>query len=105
MSTLTTAEETETPKGWHELVNAMLTNTKGMWPEVDFMQVKEKFGSLRVHFESPEEIYGAVSDYIETYEQASRHTCVECGSVHTTRMSSRKGWVSPYCAEHTPRGE
>ena len=100
-----TTDECEIPLGWDALVEYMLTSTFAMYPNVEFTQVKEKFGSLRTHFEAPEDVYHAVSNYVETFEQASRTTCVVCGSVHTTRMSSLKGWISPYCEIHMPKGE
>lgn len=95
-------EDCEIPAGWHALISNMLSTTRAMWPSVEFKQVKQKFGSLRVYFVVEEELEKQVSDYVLTFEEASRHTCVKCGSVHTTKMSSRKGWVSPYCDEHTP---
>jgi hypothetical protein len=57
------------------------------------LQVKEKFGGLRVYTVGHD-----VPDLDDLYE-AAEQTCVECGAPGT--MSTRHGWVSPRCEEHT----
>lgn len=59
-----------------------------------FIQVKEKYGGLRVyHNGMPEEW-----DYHEdAWEYISEHTCVECGKFPVPMR--RFSWISPYCDE------
>jgi hypothetical protein len=56
------------------------------------LQVKEKFGGLRVYTEGDD-----LPDLADLYEAAEK-TCVECGAAGT--MTVRNGWVSPRCEAH-----
>lgn len=57
------------------------------------MDIKEKFGTLRVSYN-----YGSNELYqlINKYENLSWNTCINCGkpATHTS-----KGWISPYCED------
>lgn len=55
------------------------------------MDIKEKYGTLRVYCN-----YGSKELYniIDKYEELSYHTCIRCGKP-ATKIS--KGWISPYC--------
>ena len=58
------------------------------------MQIKEKYGSLRLYTNfGNDEIY----DVIDKYESISEKTCFECGKP-ATKMT--EGYILPYCDEH-----
>jgi hypothetical protein len=61
------------------------------------VQIKEKFGELRVYCDtySPE-----AEEYIFAAAKACSETCAECGSQEDVRRhsSENKGWVLPRCS-------
>ena len=62
------------------------------------VQVKEKYGSLRIyHSGLPEDIYNKVEAVISKYEKISYHTCCVCGEPATEYST---GWILPYCSKH-----
>lgn len=63
-------------------------------PEVEFVQIKEKFGSLRIY------IYGGdeyIEGVIDMAEDMSYMTCEKCGNPGTP---SKTGWIKVLCEEH-----
>lgn len=82
--------------GWYNLLDNMckelqyLTDEKGH-PQIEFTQIKEKFGTLRVYTsgESDEQF-----EVIRDYEYLSGYTCEECGE-----MGEIKGdyWIVTRC--------
>jgi hypothetical protein len=101
--------EWDLPKGWFELFLQCCEDIykpledAGCLDSFRFLQVKEKFGQMRLyHCDASEE----ACDIISKYEFLSEQVCCVCGkhAVATTR-----GWICPYCDEHiktyTDRGE
>lgn len=88
--------------GWYSLIYELfdkieeLLNTKYKEFREDFevVQVKEKWGELRVYISSgPHEIF----DLIESYSDKSTHICENCGKPGT--LAENKGWWSTLCSE------
>lgn len=95
------------PEGWQPMFLEMCQNIVKAceahnYPatKVTFLQVKEKFGALRVywHLEGDEnhskDLYDKIDALIENAEQRSYNMCHVCGKEadwHST------GWVLPYC--------
>lgn len=60
--------------------------------ELRLLQVKEKFGELRIYTNgAPED----VRRVIDKYEVISQHVCSRCGSPYAALTDT--GWVMPYC--------
>lgn len=87
------------PEGWIELFLHMCEEIRepliqaNYINEFRFLQIKEKYGSLRVYTAgAPQEVY----DIIQKYEALSERICVTCGKP-ATKIS--QGWICPYCDE------
>lgn len=59
--------------------------------QCEFLQIKEKWGSLRIYHNSNEFVDGV----IEMASRISETTCIQCSSNHKVTMT--KGWVVPLC--------
>jgi hypothetical protein len=65
--------------------------------QFDILQVKEKFGGLRIHVNHAND---AIRQRIETAIQESLHTCEVCGQPGRLR---EEGWIKTLCDEHAIR--
>jgi len=71
---------------------------------VVFVQIKEKFGGLRIYVNSSdlmEEDYKKVMKIIRNAEDKSYKTCETCGKEGRLR---RKGWMTVECDECNKKG-
>lgn len=73
--------------------------------ELKVLQIKEKFGGLRVYLDSsafPEETQNVVFRLIALVENLSFSICELCGAPGTTRTpnNSLYGWRKTLCPEH-----
>jgi hypothetical protein len=59
-----------------------------------FLQVKEKYGMMRVYDNGATE---EVHDIIAKYEFLSEQVCCTCGK---PASDMTRGWICPYCSEH-----
>ena len=87
--------------GWFEILQDCLRDLRsiretGLAPNLILVQVKEKFGTLRVYVNGEDEgdIVQSILDYAET---RSSWTCDECGKAGT---KEGKGWIATRCQEH-----
>lgn len=88
------------PRGWEEkllrpVIAALRTDVRdGLSPRV--LQVKEKFGQLRVYVvgASP-----ATQTAVDSMEDASGHTCEVCGD-EAARGTEGRGWIRTLCEPH-----
>ena len=92
------------PGGWFLLFLQMCDDIRkpleesGQINEFRFLQVKEKYGSMRCYTS------GAttdVLDIISKYEFLSQQVCSVCGKPASVLTS---GYICPYCAEHVRGG-
>lgn len=85
--------------GWHGLVQEAFVKLP---PGHIIVQVKEKFGGLRIYFEIPQKPYQhgeGASEYealLNDLEMRSLKTCEECGKPGKPGGS---GWIKTYCEE------
>jgi hypothetical protein len=78
--------------GWAELVRAFFQACEDAGVEI--VQVKEKFGGLRMYTgNTPEHIWDLIADI----ERKSYKTCEDCGKRGKLRAG---GWVRTLCDEH-----
>lgn len=79
--------------GWFDVVRQLCQKLTELNQGLQFTQIKEKFGTLRVYLES----YSTeAEDIIAWAERMSEVTCEECGN--PGRLNKR-GWLSARCAD------
>ncbi len=101
--------EYDLPEGWMQLFLQACEDIKyplekaGQRNEFRFMQVKEKYGQMRLYHSGASE---EVNDILDKYEFLSEQVCSECGK---PAVAITRGWIYPFCEEHikdfTERGE
>ena len=83
------------PKMWNELKRILVKHN--YLKEFRFTQIKEKYGQLRIYFEScPEEVFDEVEAWANKYEDLSQNICINCGrkSKYMTL-----GWITFVCKD------
>jgi len=86
--------------GWNGLIYELSEKIVAMDPEVQAVQVKEKFGGLRFYTgPCDESTYDKVQDLIDEYVEISYHTCEECGSTEDVKQT-QGGWIVTLCPVH-----
>ena len=100
------------PKHWEFYVDMLLKafswnqQHESGWEELQVLQVKEKFGTLRVYAKLGESASDAdracLNGMVSMVERLSANTCAECGShtdvkICTTQTSK---WLLPRCPAH-----
>ena len=96
--------EDELPEGWRKaFCPKMWDELKAILEKADyvdkfrFVQIKEKYGTLRLYHEGvPEKIYAEVEEWEAKYDRLSEKTCIHCGKP-AKYMSI--GWISPWCED------
>lgn len=86
----------ECGKGWNKLIIPILDYidlyNSGHDYKIEILQIKEKFGGLRIYtsFSTPE-----LDQLIDDAEEQSFKTCEYCGS--TENVSQTTGWIKTLC--------
>lgn len=81
--------------GWNKLIN----NIYNAKPEnIEIIQVKEKFGGLRVSAGSFYRGQEWFLDLIDYYEEVSKTICEQCGQ--PSKIRTDIGWLQSLCEEH-----
>ncbi len=82
--------------GWFDLVHEMSSKITELDPDCLMIQMKEKFGGLRVYCDTkvPE-----VLEIISEYEALSYKTCEFCGTTIDVGSRSHNGWLKTLCNE------
>jgi hypothetical protein len=90
--------------GWEKLLRNLFDGIVGYekiaksdYIPVYFVQIKEKFGTLRAYFEGGDE---EVIKMVDEAEGISGQTCEVCGKLETSKIRSHKGWFYTSCDEH-----
>ena len=85
--------------GWHPLIVELLDELQAISDKEDFdlevLQVKEKFGELRVYVNYETDV---ITELIDKYSKRSRITCEVCGEVGS--MRKYRGWLYVGCEKH-----
>lgn len=84
----------EVDDGWFELVRECLERLSAIPEEIEIIQIKEKFGSLRVYLDGPSEAH----QLSEEFSDRSAFVCESCGTPGETR--NVHGWYSTLCEPH-----
>ena len=91
----------EIPEGWFDLVDEMLGEIQTLGLPKDqfgFLQIKEKYGQLRVYWYGDERI----EEIVDKYEELSKDICCHCGKPATKISLS---WICPWCDECAEKTE
>ena len=83
----------ETGDGWYDLLDELFGKMVELDHAVSLMQVKEKFGELRVYVGPSTDV---VFDLIDEYTERSRSICEVCGKEGKLRG---KIWLTTRCDE------
>ena len=87
----------ETGSGWRKIIEKMSDELSVRFPDVEYAQIKEKFGLLRVYLDNvKEEDRNSIDTIIAKYESFSAETCEQCGDIGK-RETSDNGWISVTC--------
>lgn len=90
--------------GWFTLLDVLCRELQGQTdkhgaPQLEAVQVKEKFGALRFYVTTSNEVQQAL---VRMTEFLSMRTCEECGA--PGQLSTNDGWYATRCAAHTKPG-
>jgi hypothetical protein len=85
----------EPPKGWLPLVERTLSKLVYVQPNVEILDVKSKFGGLRI---SAGPLTQSSAAIIRHAEAASLKICEECGEPGVSRR--KHGWTYTSCDAH-----
>lgn len=80
--------------GWYEIVSNLVDDLLELEPEVRILQIKEKFGALRVYITG---YNNGLEEVILKAERASVFTCEMCGRAGT--LGNQNGWYATRCKE------
>lgn len=83
-------------EGWWPILDDLDSELNELNPSYDTVQVKEKFGTLRVYLQT-ESMTGDWDDYrtiVRRYELASSFICEQCGRYGKLRTD---GWALTLC--------
>lgn len=86
------------PEGWNKAFGDMMWEDfknalKKPGEYIQFQQIKEKFGELRVYCSAPESIQNIIS----AYSHCSQNICIKCGKPDVHIIDT--GWIHPVCEE------
>lgn len=81
--------------GWHSLLDQLHAELAEADPDYETLQVKEKFGDLRVYVISSMR-NGGTREIISKYENLSSQTCELCGQPGKHTNTS---WIKTLCEE------
>jgi len=87
----------ECGNGWYKLIDTLCESLqfhtdKNSYPQIEAIQVKEKFGSLCFYTNSTTEYFDG---YINFAETLSCSICETCGSMED--VSQTEGWIKTIC--------
>ena len=91
----------ECDKGWWPLIDECIEElekevNKGKLKAIVILQVKEKFGGLRVYLSGETE---DISRIVRRYEILADHVCEVCGEFWTAKNRVKGGWYKVLCSK------
>lgn len=91
-------------KGWYPILITLDAELTTIDPTLRYVQIKEKFGGLRVYTTRPsEENWSAVRRAKRRAQDEALRTCEQCGRAGT--MHSRMGWYRTLCGSCAAESE
>jgi len=86
----------ECGNGWKELIDPIVTRANEIGATI--MQIKEKFGMLRIYFDPGHTDCDELEDMVDKSELDSATRCEMCGL--PSHMMVKGGWYKTLCKEH-----
>ena len=83
-------------EGWKDIINEMKELAEPY--DVKWLQIKEKFGTLRAYFSCPTEYYELVQDIVIEAEMLSSITCIICSKPGALNKAGGL-WILTLCGE------
>lgn len=85
--------------GWYDLLDRTFKKIIDNDParEIVLMQVKEKFGELRIYLYCPTGIQSKIYEILGKAELESRTICENCGSIEN--IKSNGSWIKYLCKD------
>jgi hypothetical protein len=83
----------ECDDGWYAILDELFSKMIATGEPIEVVQVKEKYGTLRVYITGASE---AIYDMIDVAEEESSKTCEACGG---PGKLCGKGWVQTLCVK------
>jgi hypothetical protein len=82
--------------GWFKILEELCEKV-GSVPGFKFAQIKEKFGTLRIYYDGPENEsdHQIVSQAVDEAERKSSITCETCGE--KAKLENQSGWLVTEC--------
>ena len=86
--------EGNVPMGWNSLIEGMLSKLSNF--DVEIFQIKEKFGELRVYYNTE---LDEAEDIINECVMLASTTCAKCSTTESVITRDDRSWICPYCDE------
>lgn len=84
-------------RGWHTLIDMVYDKRGTLQHPPTIVQVKEKFGGLRIYYAYPGDDWTDFEDFVINIEKQSYTICEECGAPGALRGG---GWYQTLCDAH-----
>jgi hypothetical protein len=86
-------------EGWNPLLNILFSQLQfdidnNKQPQIEFSQIKEKFGSLRIYTNGHNDYQDGM---ITLAERLSETICMQCGSNKDVKQTN--GWIVTLCPD------
>jgi len=89
-------------EGWTPIVERLSAELTELFPKVQYFQIKEKFGVLRVYVNLNGEDFESIYNLIDKYVIESKKVCEICGADGVLRTDRK--WIQTLCDEHNTEG-
>jgi hypothetical protein len=86
----------ECAEGWYDLIWECSKELEALHPEIEYVQIKEKFAALRVYLICPQEIRPKANEIIDEYCDKSGDICERCGTTENVSLHMG-GWNTTLC--------
>lgn len=85
-------------KGWQPIIATLHVALIKLDPDYRLVQVKEKFGTLRIYFDTETDSYKDMEGLVDKAETDSGKVCEWCGK-EADQMREHGGWWKTLCVE------
>jgi hypothetical protein len=86
------------PKGWKNIISKLVDEMFQLGWNGEFVQIKEKFGTLRFYLNKPVPI--SIEILIEQAEIETKKHCRVCGSTQSVQGNYDSGFFAYLCDKH-----
>lgn len=86
----------ECGEGWYPLLEDMLSKMDKLEDKPNIVQIKEKFGGLRVYYDCDGEC-SPIEQLVNEAEKIADNTCESCGASPAKNRPSKTGWLRTIC--------